>query len=278
LQGKHLAAYGKEISFDGQVRFQRQDTVSDTMIACGLRSILSFRKWSYGQCGVLKDCTEHGAPPCLFDSAQYLARYPDVQTLAKAADHYINTGIKEGRSPCGARNPSCYFEPEVFVRLNSLSLATNTASAKAAATQFYKDTLQSRLSQGLSSYLVCAGIQYPVPRCVFNPSAYLSAYSADVKSSYLGSTTSPSYQANLLAFTKTHYTKTGMTEKNSPCGTISRCYFDYETYIKLNPSIPADAKSSEEKAKAYYKTTGINAGHAVCDGATHSDPRRTDNF
>ena len=56
---------------------------------------------------------------CKFDALAYSAFYPDLRAafngdIGQLKTHYINYGLGEGRTPCGARQPYCKFDPLVY--------------------------------------------------------------------------------------------------------------------------------------------------------------------
>jgi len=61
--------------------------------------------------------------PCIFNAQKYSEKYPDLQNAFKGdanalKKHYIENGLKEGRSPCGNINPGCRFDTKTYTSIN----------------------------------------------------------------------------------------------------------------------------------------------------------------
>ena len=61
--------------------------------------------------------------PCIFDAQKYSEKYPDLQNAFNGdpfalKKHYIEQGLKEGRSPCGNTNAGCRFDEKMYISLN----------------------------------------------------------------------------------------------------------------------------------------------------------------
>ena len=61
--------------------------------------------------------------PCKFNARKYAKKYKDLMKAygfnsLKLQRHYKRHGLKEGRSPCGDKMPSCKFDANVYWRLN----------------------------------------------------------------------------------------------------------------------------------------------------------------
>jgi hypothetical protein len=62
-------------------------------------------------------------PRCVFNAANYIAGYPDLQAAyntnyAGAKTHYMKHGLAERRSPCGKVVATCFFDPATYLRLH----------------------------------------------------------------------------------------------------------------------------------------------------------------
>lgn len=60
-----------------------------------------------------------GTSDCVFNAAQYSSHYPDLQNAfkgnaAQLKQHYIQYGINEGRTPCGAMRDNCKFVADKY--------------------------------------------------------------------------------------------------------------------------------------------------------------------
>jgi hypothetical protein len=60
---------------------------------------------------------------CTFRPGAYAELYPDLKAAfgydeARLKKHYIDNGLREGRSPCGAIHPQCRFNKEEYYMLN----------------------------------------------------------------------------------------------------------------------------------------------------------------
>lgn len=121
--------------------------------------------------------------PCIFDAGKYSERYPDLQNAfngdANALKrHYIDHGLREGRTPCGSSNPNCRFDEKTYKSLNG------DLNNVPDATQHYK---QNGINEGRA---VCPGLKQapPPPPPPPNPSLFkdqkrveLNMAKADVK-------------------------------------------------------------------------------------------------
>ncbi len=105
--------------------------------------------------------------PCIFDAQKYSEKYPDLQNAFRGdanalKRHYIEHGLKEGRTPCGNTNPGCRFDTKTYVSLNQdLNNLPNPE-------QHYK---QNGINEGRA---VCPGLQGPpaAPPPPPNPSLF----------------------------------------------------------------------------------------------------------
>jgi hypothetical protein len=103
--------------------------------------------------------------PCIFEARKYSERYPDLQNAfngdsAALKKHYIDIGLREGRSPCGDINPNCRFDEKIYKSLNI------DLSSSIDLTMHYK---QYGINEGRA---VCPGLSQapPAPPPPPNPS------------------------------------------------------------------------------------------------------------